>query len=78
MLKITKLSQVFCCAWDRHFNMSKIINFGKAKKAKEKTRKQKSASENRLKFGRTKAEKILEKAKFDMRDKKLSDHKMDD
>ena len=40
--------------------MSDIISFSKAKKKNTKAEKEKQASENRLKFGRTKLEKKLE------------------
>jgi hypothetical protein len=58
--------------------MSAILNFSKAKKAKLKAQKESLSVQNRAKFGRTKAEKILNKARDDMNSKKLSDHKIED
>ncbi|MBT5188041.1 MAG: DUF4169 family protein [Kordiimonadaceae bacterium] len=58
--------------------MSDIISFSKAKKKNTKAEKEKQASENRLKFGRTKLEKKLEILKVNKADKNLSDHKIKD
>lgn len=43
--------------------MSEPVNLNKFRKAKAKGEKQKRASENRAKFGRTKAEKKLDEAR---------------
>jgi hypothetical protein len=40
---------------------AEIINLSKARKAREKEQAAKGAAQNRLKFGRTKAEKTLKK-----------------
>jgi hypothetical protein len=42
--------------------MAEIINLRMARKAKARTEAEKQADENRVKFGRTKAEKRLRKA----------------
>jgi hypothetical protein len=43
--------------------MSRIVSLSKAKKLRERTKKRAQADENAVKFGRTKAEKELEKAR---------------
>jgi hypothetical protein len=42
--------------------MAEPINFNKARKARAKTDAEAKAAENRVRFGRTKAEKELERA----------------
>jgi hypothetical protein len=43
--------------------MAEPINLNRARKAKARTDKQARAAENRVRFGRTKAEKTLEEAR---------------
>jgi len=58
--------------------MADIINFNKASKKKKRADKEKSAAENRIKFGRTKAEKNHQKMTDEKRNRHLDDHKLDD
>lgn len=58
--------------------MAEILSFSKARKAKARTGKEAQAAENRVKFGRTKAEKQLEQAKATLADKKIDGHKIED
>lgn len=58
--------------------MAEIFSLSKARKAKERAGKEAQAAENRVKFGRTKAEKQLEQAKAQLADKKIDAHKLDD
>ena len=51
--------------------MGDIIKFTKTKKALERTAAEKKATENRVAFGRTKAEKTLAKAREDKANTKL-------
>ena len=57
--------------------MTKIINFNKARKAKLRSDKESQASENRVKFGRTKADKQLDSAKIEKLNKHVDDHELD-
>ena len=45
--------------------MSQVINLGQARKTKARAAKETLAAENRVKFGRTKAEKLAAKAEAD-------------
>jgi len=54
-----------------------VIKFGKAKKALARVAKEKSAAENRVKFGRTKAEKKRDSLNSNKADRNLDDHKRD-
>jgi hypothetical protein len=57
--------------------MSEIINLRQHRKSKERTQKDKKASENRSKFGRTKSEKETEKLKSKKAEKHLEGHKLE-
>ena len=57
--------------------MSDIINFNQKRKAKMRADKEARAAENRYKFGRTKAEKQLEKSKAEKAARALEGHKRD-
>jgi hypothetical protein len=57
--------------------MTNPINLNKARKAKARSNKTQSAAENRVKFGRTKAEKQLEKARAAKAVKDTDAHKRD-
>lgn len=58
--------------------MADILSFSKHKKRKERLEKIKCAEENRVNFGRTKAEKKSSKTKKNKEGKTLDDHKLDD
>ncbi len=58
--------------------MAEIISLSKARKKKKRQDKDKKATENRVKFGQRKADKKLEDARKDRRNKDLDDHKIDD
>jgi len=57
--------------------MTEVINLQQKRKAKARTEKEKKASENRVKFGRTKEEKKAEKLKSDRAERHLQGHKRD-
>jgi len=54
------------------------VNLNKFRKAKRRAEKEQRASENRVKFGRTKAEKEIEKSRAEKLKKAADDHKLDD
>ena len=58
--------------------MVEIVNLRRFKKAKTREDAGKAAEENRVKFGRSKAEKSLDKAKVDLASKVLDAHKRED
>ncbi|WP_083982747.1 DUF4169 family protein [Devosia soli] len=58
--------------------MAEIINLRSARKAKARTEKEAAAEANRIKFGRTKAEKQKSAAEKLLADKKLDSHKRED
>lgn len=55
--------------------MAEIISLSKARKAKARADKEQAASENRIKFGRTKAEKQLDKAKDVLATRRIDGHR---
>ncbi len=57
--------------------MAEIINLRQARKNKARAEKEARANENRVSFGRTKAEKMLTKAKQDLAKGRLEGHKRD-
>lgn len=57
--------------------MADIVNLRTARKRKARDAKDAQAAENRIKFGRTKAEKDLEKAKAALEAKRIDAHKRD-
>ena len=57
--------------------MAEPINFNKARKAKARTDAEAGAAENRVRFGRTKAEKTLAKARTDKAARDLDAAKRD-
>ena len=57
--------------------MAEIINLRQARKQKARVEKEARAAENRVSFGRTKAEKNLTKAEQDMARSRLEAHKRD-
>jgi hypothetical protein len=52
-----------------------VIKFGKAKKAIARQKHEKSATENRIKFGRTKSEKQRDKLVTEKQIRSVDDHK---
>ena len=58
--------------------MADIVNLRTARKRKARDAKDAQAAENRIKFGRTKADKDLEKAKAALEAKRIDAHKRDD
>jgi hypothetical protein len=57
--------------------MADILSLSKARKAKARADKDATAEANRLKFGRTKAEKQKSSAENALSDKKIDGHKRD-
>lgn len=57
--------------------MAEIINLNKKRKAKIRLEKEKRASENRVKFGRSKKEKQLAKKENERSERHLDGHKLD-
>lgn len=57
--------------------MAKIINLNKKRKTKTLLEKEKKASENRIKFGRTKKEKQIAKQENERNERHLDGHKLD-
>lgn len=51
--------------------MATVINLNKARKQKARADAEKQAAENRVKFGRTKAQKLLDAAEADDAKRKL-------
>ena len=58
--------------------MAEIINLRQARKQQARAEKEARAAENRITFGRTKAEKELARAERDMATRRLDSHKRDD
>ncbi|WP_415182660.1 DUF4169 family protein [Phaeovulum sp.] len=58
--------------------MPKVVNLRQAKKALARLKKGAQGSENASKFGRTKAQKLLEKATADRAHTTLDAHKRED
>lgn len=58
--------------------MADILSLSKARKAKARVDKEQVASENRMKFGRTKAEKERVKALGEIAKKRLDELKRED
>lgn len=58
--------------------MADIVNLNRARKAKARVQKEETAAQNRILFGRTKAEKHLDAARKAAEAKKLDGHKRED
>ena len=58
--------------------MADIVNLNRARKAKARAAKVDLAAQNRVKFGRTKAEKQAESAIKSLTERKLDSHKRED
>ncbi len=57
--------------------MGEVINLNKKRKTKIRLEKAKKASENRIKFGRTKKEKQIEKQENERNERHLDGHKLE-
>ena len=57
--------------------MAEIIGFRRAKKAKRRAKEETQAAENRVKFGRTKAERQAAEAATRLAERKLEGHRRD-
>ncbi|MFC7780519.1 DUF4169 family protein [Legionella taurinensis] len=57
--------------------MADIISLSKKRKAKARSQKEKKASENRIKFGRTKSEKKLDTLEKERHERQLDGHKLE-
>jgi hypothetical protein len=55
--------------------MPDILSLSKARKSKAKAEKEARAQENRVKFGRTKAERAADKARTSLAEKSIDAHK---
>jgi hypothetical protein len=58
--------------------MGDVVNLNRFKKNKAKELREREADANRIKFGRTKAEKTLTAAEKDLAEKSLDGHKIDE
>lgn len=58
--------------------MADILSLSKARKARARVQKEAAAAENRVKFGRTKAEKQREATDKALAEKAVDAHKRDD
>lgn len=58
--------------------MGEVVNLNRARKAKDRDEREKTAAENRVRFGRTKAERERERALTDAADRALAGHKLND
>jgi len=55
--------------------MAEIVNFNKARKSKARADRKARATENRVKFGRTKADRDLEKARAEKAVRNIDAHR---
>ena len=58
--------------------MAEIINLRQARKQKARVEAEKTAEQNRISFGRTKAERTLDDRRKDRASDLLNQHKLDD
>lgn len=58
--------------------MSEIVNLNKARKAKARSASRAEAAENRVRFGRTKAERSVQKAETSKLERRLDQAKRED
>ncbi len=58
--------------------MAEIVNLNRAKKAKARESEQRQAAENRIRFGRSKAEKANDRRELARREQLLAGKKLDD
>jgi len=57
--------------------MAQIINLNKKRKAKKRQDKEKKAAENRVKYGRTKQERLLAKQEQEKANQHIDGHKLE-
>lgn len=57
--------------------MGDIVNLKRVRKARDRREREDAAAENRVRFGRTKAEKELAKAADDLTARRLDGHRRD-
>ena len=55
--------------------MGEIVSLGKARKAKALAERRETAAENRVRFGRTKAERTAQAAETDRTERRLEGHR---
>ena len=55
--------------------MAEIVNLNRARKERDRSEKQDKAAENRIAFGRTKAEKSLAKSKVEAAKRHVDGHR---
>ncbi len=58
--------------------MSDIVNLNRQRKARARAEKRRTADANAVKFGRTKAERVLEAARSDHARRVLDQHQLDE
>jgi len=61
---------------DEERTMAEIINLNRARKARARAEAGKTAADNRVKFGRTKAEKTLARAEKALEEKRIDGQKL--
>lgn len=57
--------------------MGELVNLRRARKDRDRRRREDDAAENRVKFGRTKVEKLTAKAQDELEAKRLEGHRLD-
>ena len=57
--------------------MAQIINLNKRRKAKKRQDREKKAAENRIKYGRTKQERLIAKQEQERANKHIDGHKLE-
>ncbi len=57
--------------------MTKVTNLNRFRKSRTRSERQKRAAENRVRFGRTKAEKVLSEARKTKAEIHLDGHKLE-
>lgn len=57
--------------------MGDLVNLNRARKARDRREREEAAAGNRVKFGRTKAEKQLAKASDELAARRLDGHRLD-
>jgi cell fate regulator YaaT (PSP1 superfamily) len=72
------MKQVVMVQSQRGTSVGEIVSLSKARKAKARVAKEQSAAENRVRFGRTKAEKEREAALEKIAQKRLDELKRED
>ena len=58
--------------------MAEIVNLRRARKDKARAKREAEAAENRIRFGRSKAEKELAKAQERLAERRIAAHRRDD